>query len=201
MNLNHRARVALVLLATLAASITGVALAPAASAAGPVTTVTTVDAWVLPNTTGVTLAAGDTATITATGIWNTCGGACPTDANGIPGGGQPESVAPSANGGSLIGSLDGGATWFGIGTGPTTISGPGTLLLADNDYRPDVCDWCYSDNSGSMTVTITVTPPAPTVPTDKAQCKDGGWKAYGIFKNQGDCVSYVVTGGRNQPAG
>lgn len=33
------------------------------------------------------------------------------------------------------------------------------------------------------------------------QCKDGGWQSYGIFKNQGDCVSYVATGGKNQPAG
>jgi hypothetical protein len=201
MNFNRRARVALVSVATLAASFATIALAPAATAAEPVTTVTTVYATVLPNTTGVTLAAGDTATITAVGVWDTCGGGCPTDANGIPGGGQPEFTAPTANGGSLVGSLDGGATWFAVGTGPTTISGPGTLLLADNDYRPSACDWCYYDNSGSMTVTITVTPPAPSVPTAADQCKKDGWKAYGIFKNQGDCVSYVVTGGRNQPAG
>lgn len=32
-------------------------------------------------------------------------------------------------------------------------------------------------------------------------CKNGGWKTYGIFKNQGDCVSYVATGGKNPPAG
>jgi hypothetical protein len=32
-------------------------------------------------------------------------------------------------------------------------------------------------------------------------CKSGGWQEFGVFKNQGDCVSYVATGGRNQPAG
>lgn len=32
-------------------------------------------------------------------------------------------------------------------------------------------------------------------------CKNGGWQTYGIFKNQGDCVSYVATGGKNRPAG
>ena len=32
-------------------------------------------------------------------------------------------------------------------------------------------------------------------------CKNGGWQTYGIFKNQGDCVSYVATGGKNPPAG
>ena len=29
-------------------------------------------------------------------------------------------------------------------------------------------------------------------PTTKQQCKHGGWKTYGVFKNQGDCVSFVV---------
>jgi hypothetical protein len=44
-------------------------------------------------------------------------------------------------------------------------------------------------------------PPPPPRPTSAEQCKNGGWKAYGLFKNQGDCVSYVATGGRNPPAG
>jgi hypothetical protein len=39
------------------------------------------------------------------------------------------------------------------------------------------------------------------LPTSKEQCKTGGWQAFGVFKNQGDCVSFVATGGRNQPAG
>jgi hypothetical protein len=32
-------------------------------------------------------------------------------------------------------------------------------------------------------------------------CKEGGWQAYLNFKNQGDCVSFVATGGKNLPAG
>jgi hypothetical protein len=44
------------------------------------------------------------------------------------------------------------------------------------------------------------------VPTSLAQCKKHGWMSwatYGftVFKNQGDCVSFVATGGKNQPAG
>ena len=40
-----------------------------------------------------------------------------------------------------------------------------------------------------------------TVPT-KSDCKDGGWQAMidnagNHFKNQGDCVSYFATGGKN----
>lgn len=38
------------------------------------------------------------------------------------------------------------------------------------------------------------------LPTNKDQCKKDGWKTFGIFKNQGDCVSFVATGGKNPPA-
>jgi hypothetical protein len=40
---------------------------------------------------------------------------------------------------------------------------------------------------------------ANPAPTSKDQCKNGGWRTYGIFKNQGDCVSFVATGGNNPP--
>ncbi|HSX30503.1 MAG TPA: hypothetical protein VLE99_01150 [Candidatus Saccharimonadales bacterium] len=40
------------------------------------------------------------------------------------------------------------------------------------------------------------------LPTSKDQCMGSGWKSYGTtFKNQGDCVSFVATGGKNQPNG
>lgn len=39
-----------------------------------------------------------------------------------------------------------------------------------------------------------VTPPKPPLPTSKAQCKNGGWRNYPQFKNQGQCVSFVETG-------
>jgi hypothetical protein len=38
------------------------------------------------------------------------------------------------------------------------------------------------------------------LPTDKNQCKNGGWVTFEVFKNQGDCVSFVATGGKNPPA-
>ncbi len=40
-------------------------------------------------------------------------------------------------------------------------------------------------------------------PTAKSQCKKGGWQQFNnpTFKNQGDCVSFVATGGRNQGSG
>jgi hypothetical protein len=48
--------------------------------------------------------------------------------------------------------------------------------------------------SGIATVTFV------SLPIDKDQCKDGGWKTFGTFKNQGDCVSFVATGGTNPPS-
>ena len=37
------------------------------------------------------------------------------------------------------------------------------------------------------------------VTVDKDSCKAGGWQAYGVFRNQGDCVSFFATGGKNPP--
>jgi hypothetical protein len=42
---------------------------------------------------------------------------------------------------------------------------------------------------------------ATLAPLGMTDCKGGGWQDFGVFKNQGDCVSYVATGGGNQPAG
>ncbi len=36
----------------------------------------------------------------------------------------------------------------------------------------------------------------------RTQCKHGGWKSFGTtFKNQGDCVSFFATRGKNPPSG
>lgn len=40
-------------------------------------------------------------------------------------------------------------------------------------------------------------------PLSAGECKDGGWQDFGApaFKNQGDCVSFVNTGGKNNAGG
>jgi hypothetical protein len=41
---------------------------------------------------------------------------------------------------------------------------------------------------------------SPTSPQTKDDCKNGGWQNFNpSFKNQGDCVSFVATGGKNPP--
>src|SRR4051794_2866057 len=45
--------------------------------------------------------------------------------------------------------------------------------------------------------------PGTVPPSSKDQCKGNGWKDFSnpSFKNQGDCVSYASTGGKNGPNG
>jgi hypothetical protein len=54
---------------------------------------------------------------------------------------------------------------------------------------------------GFITVGDIVVHDAPVPPTSRAECTNGGWKTFGAFKNQGDCVSFVATKGKNPPAG
>jgi hypothetical protein len=55
--------------------------------------------------------------------------------------------------------------------------------------------------AAGVEVTINPPPPPPT-PTSANQCKHGGWQGLTdtngtLFKNQGDCVSFVATNGTN----
>lgn len=45
-----------------------------------------------------------------------------------------------------------------------------------------------------------ILPPAGDLPTTVDECKQEGWEAYLVFKNQGDCVSFIATDGTNPPA-
>jgi hypothetical protein len=77
-----------------------------------------------------------------------------------------------------------------LASGPTTTTVPGATTTT----------------TLSPTTTTTVGPTTTTTaagnrPTTKDACKQGGWVSYGVFKNQGDCVSWVATGGSNPPDG
>ena|SRR5215216_3183968 len=57
---------------------------------------------------------------------------------------------------------------------------PGTFTLT--------IDWA----GGTLVQSINVNCALPTIAD---QCKNAGWRTYGVFKNQGDCVSFVATSG------
>ena len=47
---------------------------------------------------------------------------------------------------------------------------------------------------------VIVTDTQPPAPTSKDKCKNNGWRNYGdLFRTQGDCVSFVATGGNRGP--
>jgi hypothetical protein len=76
---------------------------------------------------------------------------------------------------------------------------PDTLAIVVRDSPTD----CSPPTGGQFVLPLIsgdfVVVDAKPFPTTKAQCNNGGWKSYGVFKNQGQCVSFVATGGKNAP--
>ena len=86
-----------------------------------------------------------------------------------------------------------------IDLGPTSIGShtlgvQATIGTEGRCAGPTLSAW-----SGTLNVTTSAVV-AP--PTNADQCRRGGWSTFvnPAFRNQGDCVSFVATGGRNQPA-
>lgn len=103
---------------------------------------------------GVTVEVGQAAVVVAEGQWSVGGPYGTYDADGATTfHTEGCAAAPSAPMGALVGSLDGGVTWQLIGAGPTTISGPGSLLLRANDCAGPGGVY-YGDNTGTLQVTI-----------------------------------------------
>ena len=75
--------------------------------------------------------------------------------------------------------------------GPTDCSAFPQAFGSDPFWFPT-----FTNDQGDLVVSDT-----PSMPTSKDQCKKGGWQTFGVFKNQGDCVSFVATGGKNPPSG
>jgi hypothetical protein len=56
-----------------------------------------------------------------------------------------------------------------------------------------------SRDGGEGSFDVYMTTREQVLPATKDDCKKGGWERFGVFENQGDCVSYVATGARNGP--
>ena len=97
--------------------------------------------------------------------------------------------------------VDGGAPasgqdsfeWAQVGSafgGLDPIPGPTDCSSYPGPYQPDGIIG-FNRDSGDIVVTDT-----PVRPTAKYQCRHGGWRRFGVFKNQGQCVSLVRRGER-----
>ena len=85
---------------------------------------------------------------------------------------------------------------FGGGFGSSAGFPDGTYELTvfvdeDSDLQPD-------PGSPTATTTFVVDVCQPAVPTTKEECKKGTYEQFVEATNQGDCVSYVSTNGRNE---
>jgi hypothetical protein len=111
---------------------------------------------------------------------------------------------------------DGSGIWWS--TQPINGQCAGATAFCDKTWdeivtnNPDAVVLAYGVNQGSGNPGLTAAVDAlrfsdttydfDVAPTSKDDCKKGGWATFSQgFKNQGDCVSYVATGGKNQPNG
>ena len=84
-------------------------------------------------------------------------------------------------------------------TGPTATA-PDLLGMISTSNVPEGCFGPAGVNLPLVTGGFAVTDAQP-FPTTKDQCEKGGWRTFLVFKNQGDCVSFVAAKGTNQPSG
>ncbi len=90
---------------------------------------------------------------------------------------------------------------------PTTITLTVDGTVVDTTAFPGTVSYIFPADDTSVRVEFRVSPGSSVTwdlscqlarPTTPEQCKNGGWEAFG-FKNQGDCVSFVATEGKNEP--
>ncbi len=95
-------------------------------------------------------------------------------------------------------AVDTDGNWWVIDSGMVTQFGDDSGLYRVGVPRTDVVELHRGEPLGD-TVDLLIAKPL-SVPNSKADCRTGGWEEltdhHGVpFKNQGDCVSYVATGG------
>ena len=93
----------------------------------------------------------------------------------------------------LIRVSDGGGPDSGLDTyelaleqGPLVPPPPPPPLPGPTDCSAFPGGELFHNERGDLVVTD-----APPAPTSKDQCKNGGWRTYGVFNNQGACVRFV----------
>jgi hypothetical protein len=131
------------------------------------------------------------------------------DAHSGPSGEQPSGTVDDVVPVTCL-NVSGNRATISAAPNPSTGASPALFYVEDNDgagqdrigvepFLPAPVTVCpdpalisttlpsFPITSGDLTVVD-----APPLPTSKDQCKNGGWRNFPGFKNQGDCVSFVV---------
>ena len=106
----------------------------------------------------------------------------------------------SGNRATVVAALQGGSNVAAVKV-TVVDSPPGESDQSGSTFsvNPSVLPTCEAPLAvAPVDGSVTVTDARPS-PASKDQCKNGGWRNFPGFMNQGDCVSYVATRGRNQP--
>jgi hypothetical protein len=106
-------------------------------------------------------------------------------------------------------SPGGGVLCAGAGDAFTTVSATytATIHTPTGNFHDEGTSGAFVHITASGAATLTedftssLAQPVPLAPTSKDQCKNNGWRNFPQFKSQGECVSFVATGGKNPPAG
>jgi hypothetical protein len=101
---------------------------------------------------------------------------------------------------TIGGNVGGRIEFFRINAGDTSVDDAG-LVGAFDLVKVTVAGSTTTYDFGVDANGDGVPDTAP--PTSKDQCKHGGWASFNnpSFANQGDCVSFIATGGKNPPKG
>ena len=70
-------------------------------------------------------------------------------------------------------------------------SGPRVIALASTSSPTD-CAFYPPVSAAEVIEGDIAIVDAPARPTSKAQCKNGGWQAFAIFRNQGECIASLT---------
>jgi Protein of unknown function (DUF642) len=113
----------------------------------------------------------------------------------------PKSMKASAGGASIVvaadplaeGYLDGNNIWHAASFTFTASSSSTVISFESLNFVPG-----QNNCAGPLVDNVSVV--QKPLPTTTDECKNGGWQSFGVFKNQGDCVSFVATQGKNPPA-
>ena len=88
---------------------------------------------------------------------------------------------------------DTGGSYADAGTASLTVAHTGSQNPALAELETTTTGVVFETFTSSLAIT------QPLLPDAKEQCKYFGFLIFGVFENQGDCVSFVTTHGKNEP--